>query len=535
MAASNDSQGLKIAVAIFVSLTVILAVAAYFLYSEYDKASQQLAQKTQELSTKSQEATRANNDFLRLRDRAGYQAVGTNTDQIMTKASEDQEALIGALQTHLGEATNALAQAQQAGQTSPAAQQIARDLEGALERFRQESLNNPTFKDSMGTLADITGNQAKLTAQLAADNIQLRQQLVAVNGVNQNELDVQEAAAAEASTSLQQEHQKYENLFTEQRDRIDTLSTQLAGLRAENDQLNQRLASQKADYEGQLADVVKTMVDYRTMTEKNEVVLDNADGYITFVDYTSRRLRTNLTRSMGARPQMIFAVYDRDAPGLPSDEPKARIELIEVTDQGSVAIIQEAFDKTEPIRYGDQVYSAAWSPTDPQRFALIGKIDMNRDGRDDREDLKRLIKAAGGIVDYDLPPQSIGQEHGELTARDTWYVVDELEPIRTPGNKNDIENMTEAQEAFAQRRTEVIEQARRLGVRPLPIQRLLSSLGYSHGMLIPGQVEARDNRAIDRLLHPEGMTAPRPGSEEFEQGREEGARNAPDISPFGSN
>ena len=43
------------------------------------------------------------------------------------------------------------------------------------------------------------------------------------------------------------------------------------------------------------------------------------------------------------------------------------------------------------------------------RFALIGKIDVNRDGKDDRQDLKRMIEDAGGIVDYDLPPPEIRQ------------------------------------------------------------------------------------------------------------------------------
>ena len=44
------------------------------------------------------------------------------------------------------------------------------------------------------------------------------------------------------------------------------------------------------------------------------------------------------------------------------------------------------------------------------RFALIGKIDVNRDGKDDRQDLKRMIEDAGGVVDYDLPPPEFGKE-----------------------------------------------------------------------------------------------------------------------------
>ena len=38
MADANDSQGLKIAVAALITLTVILAVACYFLYSAYTTA-----------------------------------------------------------------------------------------------------------------------------------------------------------------------------------------------------------------------------------------------------------------------------------------------------------------------------------------------------------------------------------------------------------------------------------------------------------------------------------------------------------------
>ena len=38
MAAAKESQGLKIAVAALISLSVILAVACYFLYSAYTNA-----------------------------------------------------------------------------------------------------------------------------------------------------------------------------------------------------------------------------------------------------------------------------------------------------------------------------------------------------------------------------------------------------------------------------------------------------------------------------------------------------------------
>jgi hypothetical protein len=54
------------------------------------------------------------------------------------------------------------------------------------------------------------------------------------------------------------------------------------------------------------------------------------------------------------------------------------------------------------IQVGDIVYSPAWSPNAPTRFALVGKIDVNRDGQDDRDELKRTIEEAGGVIEFDL-------------------------------------------------------------------------------------------------------------------------------------
>src|SRR6516225_9763037 len=48
MAAASESQGLKIAVAAFITLSVILSVASYFLYSAYTSAEGKLELANQE-------------------------------------------------------------------------------------------------------------------------------------------------------------------------------------------------------------------------------------------------------------------------------------------------------------------------------------------------------------------------------------------------------------------------------------------------------------------------------------------------------
>ena len=113
----------------------------------------------------------------------------------------------------------------------------------------------------------------------------------------------------------------------------------------------------------------------------------------------------------------------------------------------------------DPIHDGDIVYSAAWSPNNPTRFALVGKIDVNRDGRDDREELKRMIQEAGGIVDFDLPPPYIGKETGKLSPRIEWYVTDDRLPFRDVYLQRS-EPIMKMETELANRKGEVIKEAR---------------------------------------------------------------------------
>ncbi len=59
MAAANESQGLKIAVAAFIALTVILTVTSYFLYSAYSTAEARLQSANEQCRDKSKTANLA--------------------------------------------------------------------------------------------------------------------------------------------------------------------------------------------------------------------------------------------------------------------------------------------------------------------------------------------------------------------------------------------------------------------------------------------------------------------------------------------
>lgn len=503
MASGNDSQGLKIAVAIFVSLTVILAVATYFMYSEYAKSSELLVAAKNEVSQKTQAASQALTDFRNLRDRAGYRDK-SDPKAIMDEIGKDQTKLLEKLETAAQEMEQVISKAQEAGASAEEIQTFRGNLAQIRQRLADESSQDPTLRSTIDTLADIAENQARLTTALAVDNLNLRGRLASVDSVNKSQLDVQSGAAKKAFDDLQGQVAKYEQIRQDQMVQIDQLQTERAELIAKVDQLDSLLKQQEDQFKMERSSLLAQLQSWRTQAEQRETVMDTRDGLITYVDEGQRQVITNVTRSMGAKPQMILSVFERDATGLPTDKPKARVKLIQVGDRQSIASIEEQFDPRNPLRPGDQLYSAAWSPSEPQRFALIGRIDMDRDGRDDRKDLIALIQAAGGIVEYDLPPPGEGQERGELTAQSAWYVVDDRPPIRRPNEGAEEKGPADELATFNRKKTDAIDKARELGVRPMPIARLLSSLGYSYGMTIPGNVEAKNKRAIEEILNPGG-------------------------------
>ncbi len=267
---------------------------------------------------------------------------------------------------------------------------------------------------------------------------------------------------------------------------------------------------------------------------RREDVMSKPGGRVTFIDYNSNLVRVNVNRSQGVRPLMRFTIFDKNAPGITSAKPKAAIELTSVGDprkgeNDSIGRIVKTFDENDPIRYNDFIYSVGWSYDHPQRFALVGKLDINRDGRDDRADLIRMIEASGGVVEYDLPPPgvdrtpgqaavarafarlgetqppSVGRAAGKISALAYAYVIDERSAW---GGARRVSDATKDDTAFHEEESQATKEARDNSVRPLPLEKLLNLLGYDYSAPIEGRREAYDKSAIKQLLKPKGGTAP---------------------------
>jgi len=499
--ASNDSQGLKIAVAAFVSLTVILAVVSYFLYSNYDQTSAKLAAAQTELNNKTKAAGDAISQYEELRKQIGSRAEEFEAVKAENKSeAEKVNREIAAIPTQVNEA---ISKVQAAAGNAP-------DLQEALSRAQQAasaylSEPNKTYISSIARLTDLLKSQVMLTTALSNNYLDVRRNLESVDDTNAKRLEVATKSYTSAKNDLEAEHKKHEDergiLIT----KVDTLQTENAKQATEIATLNTNLRQQKEEAEKKLALAQQTIRELRARAEQTESVLDRPDGHVTYADYRRGEVYTDLTYGTGARPQMKMSIFDAKAPGIPTEKPKGQIELTYVGDRYSIARIVKTNNMVDPIRAGDIVYSPTWSPNEPMHIALIGRIDINRDGRDDRADLKRMIASAGGVVDYDLPPPEAGKETGKLTGANAWYVIDDRIPFNVDARTEDTS--PEFVE-FLKKKSEAEREARLNGVRPMPLSRFLSYLGYDFSAPIQGRVEAKDEATMRNTFSRPGGTTP---------------------------
>ena len=501
-AVANESQGLKIAVAAFVTLTVALAVTSYFLYSAYSRSEAQL-ESERDKSTKAQRAASdAVNQYDELRKLAGARA--EEFDPAMAEVAAFFKKNSDRI-NNLVTATNAAIQkAQQAGAESKDLEEARARVQTIVNSYQSEP--NKNFISTLDRLTELLENISLLSTEMSSNYLGLRMSLESSTSVAKQANDIQAKAASDSKADLEAEHNKHEQLRQELLTKVDQLqtdndkkTTQIANLETQYRQLKD-----ESDRKLELTNAI--IREQRDVLDKNENVLDKPDGYITFVDLQRNEVQVNINRRQGARPQMKMTVFSANSPGVPTEKPKGNIQLIQVGEQYSIAHIDKMNNEIDPIRVGDIVYSPAWSPEEPMRFALIGKIDVNRDGKDDRQDLKRMIEEAGGIVDFDLPPPDHGKESGKLSARISWYVTDDRMPLREVFEARSDAGIA-AQAQYDKRLGQAIKEARSEGIRPMPLGRLLAYFGYETGTPVVGRTEAVNTPAMLRLVQPRKKAA----------------------------
>ena len=537
-APSNESFGLKVATAVSIALSVVLLVGVYFLNSSYNE---EFARRTT-AETKAAEAQKSQRDAItqltEIRRGAGYEAL-EDFEAFKAQKKKDDDQLKVEVKAFANEVITMVTDFQKKADSKGVDNGQLETLKQRINELVGAFVTNPDQSDkaNLVRLKDLMGNLARTTTALSINYADLRKNLEQSNEVNNKARGVLEATArdakAELDTTIKTNEDARQELVAANRKYADELAALESKLTNMTNELTAQL-EKKNKSNDELNSVLRGLRDEMA---KREDVMTKPGGRVTFVDAGSGTVRVNVNRSMGVRPLMRFTIFDQGQSGISGDKPKATIELVKVGDptrgeQDSLARIIRTVNPSDPIRYNDYIYSVGWSYDRPQRFDLIGKLDINRDGKDDRADLIRMIEQSGGVVEFDLPPPNVDREPGRAAVARTYarlnqpvpagtgraagritglsyaFVTDNRPALVSNAAKEDEANKEEA--AYLQEESQATKEARDNGVRPLPLEKLLTYLGYNVADNVSARRSMLDRDAIQQLGKPRPNNAPAP-------------------------
>ncbi len=305
-----------------------------------------------------------------------------------------------------------------------------------------------------------SSQRRELTLKAEFDS-KLLQETKAREAEKQNSLDL--------SNLRDKELVKYTEDIKAQRDEIDKIELEKRNLLQISAKQKQEVTAKLEQSQTEVGELKKRLdALVRKLDEIQGEDFQYVQGKITEVSNGGDVVWINLGRADGLRPGVIFGVVDSDVSRVADARPKAKIEVVElVSGSDHLARCKVLSDRAPTtILRMDSIYSPAWQPGRKVEFALVGKMDIDGDGRDDRETVKALIEQNGGKVTVDLPPG--GKTSGKLSVETRWMVMGEDFKVRGA--------MTSVDTATAKERSVLESEAKSLGISRINLDKLMGWL-----------------------------------------------------------
>lgn len=430
--ASSENQGLQIALIIFVMLTILLSVTTFMFFRSYTEAAERSRADAKSASDAQAAARSADADMITLRGIIGVADTASLSDIQETKN---------------------------------------KDMKDYVSTAPEESQR---YHQAIEFLA--TTLNAKTDELVAARNDieTLKTERQAVEASKQAQVD----AALKKVEEAEKAKDEAEKQFKAEREKMladnKALQDQLA---AKNEAFTKLEGEKNKQIEELTADNKRLEMDNASLGEKNRDLdptsgFEVPDGEIVWVNQRTRTAYINVGSADGLRRQTTFSVVGLNDSVGKGQKTKGRLEVVNVLAPHSAEckiIEDKLFD---PLVEGDKIYTPLWHPGRGEGFAIIGVIDLDDDGYDDRDMIRDLIRMNGGRIDAEDDPKT-GKQTGELTL-ETRYLVFGKEP--------DDKNVGAAW-------TKMHRDAQRLGVREIGIDKFLDQMGWKnqHQTLIYGR------------------------------------------------
>ncbi|MCL4203166.1 MAG: hypothetical protein KJ000_11750 [Pirellulaceae bacterium] len=437
--AARESQGLQVALILFVMITVVLAVTTYL----YFRKAEEKIQLADAARAEAKRATDMYNtaDFKNqiYRHVLGYE----------TKAQDQLTSMLQAL-----------------------AGTDREDMDATLKNFDQEmklygvgfagqALNYRTLPSHLVAIVNEKNSKLADADQRQDELVKEREQVRQAEAARAVKAETE---LASVRAELQQERAKFNDDRTRVVQAKDVLAAQLP-LKDQQLAAVSSEAAQRIEALTKERDQVRVLLDAarEQLAKQKETTYETADGQITWVNQGSRTVWINLGSADGLQRQMTFSVYDKDQSGVTTAPIKGRIEVTRILEPhlAEARILEDSL--SNPILQDDKIYSPSFRKGQQTHFALAGLLDINRDGRSDQEKVKSIININNGVIDCELKED--GTIEGKMTSS-TKYLV-----RGTPPTDKSNEKLTKGY-------SEMIGEATRLGIETITLETLMDRMGY---------------------------------------------------------
>ncbi len=279
---------------------------------------------------------------------------------------------------------------------------------------------------------------------------------------------------------------------------VRSMERDIAKLRGEYNELQKEVDDERA---ARAKEVKEAKVEHDKLVKINEKLTDElkkltqssfdvADGQIRWVDNQNGLVWINLGEADNLRKRTTFSVYTKSHHGVArgSEDIKGAIEVTRIIDAhtAEARIIKD--ELYQPIAKGDPIFTPLWSPGRTEGFSFVGIIDLDGDGKSDRQRLHELISAAGASVDNEVDDDgkrirytkfpTAFVEHDENTpgidVNTKFLVIGNIPDPTLAVKEEDKEKIAR----ISNHRKKLLEEARLQGVTWVSLNDFLSWIGY---------------------------------------------------------
>ena len=375
-------------------------------------------------------------------------------------------------------------------------------------------LPDPTYKSAINKLVQQAGDLEKERDKLRAEYDVQQKLITSLQGQYQVQVDQNNNGRTKAEKELQDLIKIKDEEVRSKQKRIDELTQAFNELQTEFDNEKQARVQEVKKLND---DIIRLVAINDKLSKRIDEITKTSfevpDGVVRWVDNQNGLVWINLGSADNLPKRMTFSVYTKSHNGVArgTEDIKGAIEVTRIIDEHTAEARITHDELYKPISKGDPIFTPVWSAGRKDNFSFIGLIDLDKDGKSDRQRIHELIASTGGGVDNEVlddgkrirytkfPTEFIEYDEETVPGIDVntkFLVIGDIPDIGLAAKDEDKERI----DKMYKHRKKLETEARQQGVRLVNLSDFLAWIGYTpqRRLFTPGNEKGYELKAGQR-------------------------------------